>query len=219
MGISLSDLTTRLERLVPARSGVPASLQYEQAVQDAVQDYNERNPMQKVTTLSIVSGTADYTLPDDFLRVIRLCALFAQDGVLHSSDGLIPVSASYQESWQVAGLTLTLYPTPTYNTSRDLTYAAGHVLNDSHVYPSMTGRDASLVLLKAQAICLRVQARNAAIAGEMTEYAIGDERVKRAAASTTLAAAADAVEADYMTRLKALIGPQGTRSSYNWMGY
>jgi len=56
MPISLEILITRLQSDVPARSGVPDSGQYEQAVRDAVGDFNQRAPMQKVAVLSVVSG-------------------------------------------------------------------------------------------------------------------------------------------------------------------
>ena len=50
-------------------------------------DYGERRPNQKVTTISVVSGTASYALPADFLREIQFEPLTGMDGVLISSIG------------------------------------------------------------------------------------------------------------------------------------
>ena len=219
MSVTLAELLTRLQAEVPARSGVPSETQYTQAIEDAVADYSRRKPLEKVTTLSIVSGTADYTLPTGFLYVIHFETLWAEDGVLNTTDGLIPVSAAYEEYFTIAGLTLTLHPTPTYTTTRDLRYAAGHVLTSS-AYPDMTDDDARILLLYAQALCLRSQARAAATAsgGEIVEYQIGDERVKRSASSDTLRSTAADVEAEYERRVTKAIGSTGLRASYNWMG-
>ena len=84
MSIALSALVSRLQSDVPARNDLPSSAQYEQAIKDAVSDYSGRRPLRKLTTLSIVSGTSTYDLPDDFLKVIRLESLLSQDGVIHS---------------------------------------------------------------------------------------------------------------------------------------
>jgi hypothetical protein len=218
MTVTLATLTERLQADVPARSGVPTEAQYERLVKDAVADYSRRKPMEKVTTLTIVSGTADYTLPDDFLFAIKLESLWHPDGVIHSTSGLIPVSATYDETYTVAGLTMTFHPTPRYNTTRDLRYAAAHVLNDSDAYASMTEADARIVLLKAAELALTLQARAAAISGEMVEYQIGDERVKRASAADSLTKRADFARSDYEAAVAAVIGPVGVRAAYDSLG-
>jgi len=46
MATSFDALVARLKKDVPARSDVPDHGQYEQAVRDAVADYNGRAPMQ-----------------------------------------------------------------------------------------------------------------------------------------------------------------------------
>ena len=218
MSVALADLVVLLQGAVPARDSVPSAAQYEQAVRDAVADYSRRRPMEKVENLSIVAGTAAYTLPDGFLHVISLEGLFSGDGVIHSVSGLIPVSATYEETYTIAGLTLTFHPAPSYTTTRDLHYAAGHVLNGSDAYPDMADGDARIVLLKGASLCLRLQARAAAIGGEMTEYQIGDERVKRAVASDRLALASDHVLEDYHAALLAATGQVGMRAVYDWQG-
>ena len=180
-------------------------------------DYSRRRPLQRVVTLSIVSGTADYALPVDFLRLIRLEGLFNQDGVIHSTSGLIPVSAGYEESFTIAGKTLTFHPTPSYSTSRDLYYAAAHVL-DGGEYEDMTEEDAAIVMLRAQAWALNLQARSAAIGGEVVEYAIGDERVKRATSSEALATQSKDAYGAYLDALRAAVGPVGRRGAYTLTG-
>jgi hypothetical protein len=218
VSVTLATIVARLKADVPARSSVPTDSQYEQAVKDAVADYSRRRPMQKVTELAITNGTADYTLPNDFLFVIKLEDMWSPDGVLVTNAGLVPVSSTYEEYYTLAGLTMTFHPTPTYTTSRTLRYAAAHVLNNSDAYVNMTDDDVRILIHKAKALVLSLQARSAAISGEMAEYQIGDERVKRVPASESLKTAAAFEGDDYEKALEKAIGPVGMRSHYNWMG-
>ena len=217
MSMTLAELVARLQEDIAQREAVPSETQYAQMVQDAVADYSRRRPLHRLTTLTIVSGTAEYDLPTDFLRLIRLEGLFSQDGVIHSTSGLIPVSAGYEESFTIAGRTLTFYPTPSYSTSRDLTYAAAHVLEGGE-YPDMTEEDAGIVLLKAQALALQTQARASALAGEVVEYAIGDERVKRATVSEALSTQAKEAQQAYLEAVRAVVAPTGRRGTYTVTG-
>lgn len=218
MSVTLADLVQRLQADVPVRSGVPSDAQYRRAIEDAVADYSRRNPMEKVSVLTIVDGTADYALPEDFLYVIKLESLWHPEGVIHSTSGLIPVSATYDETYTVAGLTMTFHPTPRYNTTRDLRYAAAHVLDGSDAYPALTEENARVVLLKAAEQALTLQARAAAISGEMIEYQIGDERVKRASAADSLTKRAEFARSDYEAAVAAAIGPVGMRATYDSLG-
>lgn len=218
MSVLLASLVADLQVAVPARSDVPTTVQCERAIRDAVRDYSRRRPMQRITTLSIVSGTATYTLPTDFLFVIRLLRLWHPDGVLYSADGLVPVSAGYEERYTVTGQTLTLYPTPSYTATRELHYAAGHVLEAGGTYSFLTEGDVQILLLKAQASAIKLQAQAAAIAGEMVEYQIGDERVKRASAATSLATVAASLEAEYEAAVRAAIGSVGMPAAYTEAG-
>ncbi len=215
MSVALDDLVTRLQADVPARSGVPSTAQYEYAIKDAVADFAQRRPMTLITTLAIVSGTAAYALPDNFLFVIKLDDFTAQDGIIHTATGIVPLSSDWNERYTVNGLTITFTPTPSYTLSRTLRYAAGHVLNSSEVYPYLTDADAGIVLLKAQAIALRKQALAAVTAttGEIVEYAIGDERVKKSSPSERLNAAASSLEAAYLAAVQH--GATGSRARYD----
>src|SRR5687768_4507420 len=93
MSTELSDLIDKLQSKVPARNDVPSDSQYRQAVIDAVDDFSLRASREKITTLQIVSGTATYDLPADFVKIIKLEGLACGDGVLNTSAGLIPLSS------------------------------------------------------------------------------------------------------------------------------
>lgn len=218
MSIALDDLVTRLQADVLARGGVPSSAQYEYAVKDAVADYARRRPMTLIAMLAVVSGTATYALPDDFQFLIKLDDFTARDGIIHTAAGIVPLSSNWNERYTVNGLTITFTPTPNYTLSRTLRYVAGHVLNSSEVYPYLTDEDAGVVLLKAQAIALRKQALAAVTAstGEIVEYAIGDERVKKATSSDSLKAMAVALESEYLETVAG--GSTGSRARYDSLG-
>jgi len=218
MSIALMTLYDRLKADVPARSGVPSDTQYERLARAAVADYSRRRSFRRVTTLNIVAGTATYDLPDDFLKAIRLTQQGVTDGVIVSSQGLIPVSAGYEETYYVAGGQITFYPTPTYTTTRDLWYAAGHVLDDSEAYPYMDQGDAEIVLLKAAALALQAQVGAVATGSDIVEYQIGDERVRKESAAKGLREAAKAKEQAYLDAVRAAVGPVGARASYDSLG-
>ena len=220
MGIALSDLTARLQADIPARGGSPTSAQYIRAVEEAVADYSRRRPMTRYATIDVVSGTATYVLPDDFLFLIRLDPFAAQDGVIFTAGGLVPAAATNtMEHYTVNGLTITFTPTPSYTLERDLCYAAGHVLDDGE-YPYMTFEDTALLMLKAQALALRTQAFSLITSGtgEIVEYAIGDERVKKSSPSERLSAAASSLEDQYLQALQRAVGPAGARARYSEAG-
>jgi hypothetical protein len=177
MSTALASLVARLTTAVPAQNGVPSAAQYQQCCQDAVEDYAERRPNQKVATLSIVSGTAAYALPSDFVRMIEFESLLNTDRVLITSAGLIPMDANFEEIYTFAGGYLTITPTPGYSIPRMMWYAAGHVLDSSDSYPDLTAADARIVLLKAQALALDLQGNVSAQSG--WKYQIGDEMVDK----------------------------------------
>ena len=177
MSTALASLVARLTTAVPAQKSVPSSGQYQQCCEDAAADYAERRPNQKVATISVVSGTAAYALPSDFLRQIRFEPLNGSEGVLVVSAGLIALDADFDEIYTFAGEYLTIAPTPMYTAPRELLYAAGHVLNSSGAYPDLSAADARIVLIKAQALAIDLQANVAAQSG--WKYQIGDEMVDK----------------------------------------
>lgn len=163
MSILLSDLVTRLSEDVPAEDGVPSTTQYENAIKDAVRDFSERCGLEIIATLSIVSGTATYDLPADFLKIIKVAAFAGQD-VIQSASGLIPVPAGWCERYTIRNGQITFYPTPTYTVAKEIRYKAGWVGTDTVgegsgyeadiEYETMGEREARIVLLKAQALAL-----------------------------------------------------------------
>jgi hypothetical protein len=211
VSVSLSTLMTRLEAAVPAVSSVPSQAQYQQCVEDAVADLSERKPNQKVYSISIVSGTGDYTLPTDFVRPVLLESLMATSGVWITATGLIPVSADVAEIYTYAGQTLTITPTPSYTASRRLWYAAGHVLNSSNAYPDMTTSEAALALLKAQALALGLLGMASGSSG--WKYSIGDEVVDKSGLAKGYHDQAAMLEGRYEKGLRAAVGPFGARGS------
>lgn len=209
MSISLATLTARLTAAVPAVNGLPTSAQYQQCVEDSLADLSERKPNQKIAVISIVSGTGSYTLPSDFVRLIALETLLATDGVLISDAGLMPVDAAWTELVTVAGLVLTITPTPTYTTTRRLHYAAGHVLDNSNAYPDLTAGAAGVALLMAQALALGIQANAAAPGG--WKYQIGDELVDKGRVAAGIQERAAALWERYEATVGALTLPWGVR--------
>lgn len=213
---SLGALRKKLMELVSARKGVPSFRQYTLAVMDAVADYSDRKPLQKTVAVEIVSGTASYALPADFLRFTSLEVATAPDGVIVSDIGLIPVGDGFRETYTIAGEQLTFYPTPQYTMTKRLWYAAAYVLNENEVYADM-GREAErLVLLKAQAIALQLQANKAA--QEAWQYQIGDERVNKEKLAEALAKRAKEMNDEYERAAEGQIGPIGMRSYYGLTG-
>lgn len=217
MSVALDDLVARLQADVPARGGSPTEAQYENAIKDAVADYARRRPMTRITTLAITDRTASYDLPNDFLSVIALDSFSHQDGVLHSGAGLVPLSSDWNERYTVNGKSITFTPTPTYTLNRTLRYAAGHMLDDADEYPYLTDEDVGILILKAQALALRVQALATITAstGEIVEYQIGDERVKKVGASQALRETATTLEHEYLDAIAAAVGPAGRRARYD----
>lgn len=225
MGTKLGFLVERLKNDVPARNSVPSDVQYDQVIRDAVADYSRRRPRKKHTSLSIVSGTASYDLPTDFVQLIRLASpvtyVSGDQGVLVTSDGLVPLSSDWQEEHYVAPgsdgvMELTFYPTPTYSTTRIVWYAAGHALNASDEYPNMVDDDVEVLMHRARSLALELQAGVAA--REAWQYAIGDERVAKEKLASEMRAAADAAEKRYQAALAGGIGPVGVRSRFDQLG-
>lgn len=197
----LDKMIARLQSDVAAHDGVPSDTQYEDAVEDAVDDFNGLAPMTRVVTISIVAGTAEYALPADFVRLITFQSPVSPDGVISSAAGLIPLSATFDEIYTIAGLTITLSPTPTYTLARDMQYAAGHVLNDSDEYLYMTRAVAKAVNHKAQARALRLKANDAA--QKAWQYTEGDERVNKEKLSAALLEQAEAAETEFKAAVAA----------------
>ena len=201
----LSVIQARLTAMVPAYDSVPSSDQYGQAVEDAVNDFSNRRPLVKTTTLNLVDDTADYDLPSDFLRVIRLRAPEAAD--------------YYTDTWEVKDVdTITFYPTP--DTAHDLTlrYCAKHAgtaSNGDTDCADLTDADARVLLYKAKAYCLEMQADKAA--RDAWQYSEGEQVVNKTKQSEAFRKMAEAAHSDYLRELKALPTGVGAREGLTEM--
>lgn len=154
----LSELVDQLSADVPAEDGVPSDTQYENAVKDAIRDFSERCGLEQISTLSIVSGTATYALPDDFLKMIQLQSFAGQDVIFSTNSQIIPVPAGWCERYTIRNRQITFHPTPTYTMAKTMRYKAawiGTETDDEYAdvdYETLGEREARIVLLKAQAI-------------------------------------------------------------------
>lgn len=208
-GISLASLVKRLQTAVPENNGVPED--YEQLVKDAVTKLGEDVPLICTATLSIIKGTANYALPDDFLFMIEMPCLSGTSGVIVGNNGLIPLTADYSEDYAIAGNQVTFYPTPTYTTSRDYRYAATYALVNG-AYPRLTQNSARVALLYAQHLALMEQATPAA--GKGWKYQIGDEMVDKSNQGTKLRDQADGFLTRYADEIKRLNNRTGSTARY-----
>lgn len=207
----LSELIERLQGDVPAEDDVPSEEQYENAVKDAVQDFSERCGVTQIGTINIVSGTATYDLPADFLKLIKLTTLTG-DGVLHSASGqLIPVPADWCERHTIRNGQITFYPIPRYTLTRDIHYKAGWVLTDddySGDYETLGDREARIVLLKAKSMSLTKKAN--AQEGSSIKYSFGAVSEDLSGTSDSSRKDAKVFEDDYLAACDKYNGQVGT---------
>ena len=147
------------------------------------------------------------------MRLIRLADLPIAGGVLLTSDGIVPMgwSSGCAETLTIAGLTLTITPTPAYSTTRTLHYAAGDVLSDDDdTYATLDARRASVAMLKARATVLQLQAAVAARDAWVSE--VGPEKVDKTKQASELRAAAAVWQAQYDAATSQAAAPYGSRS-------
>lgn len=194
-----SDLVAKLSADVPADGGVPSSTQYENAVDDAIRDFSERCGLEQISTLSIVSGTATYDLPDDFLKVIQLQAFGGQDVLFAANSQIIPVPAGWCERYTIRNGQITFHPTPTYTVAKTLRYKAAWIGAPTDYgdvdYATLGEREARVVLLKAQAIALTKQAN--AQSSTSLKYSFGAVSEDLGGSSDTTRKNANDIEREY----------------------
>lgn len=211
-GIQSDMLVYRLCSSILWRDDAP--LDYEQLVSDGINRLSQDAPLLKRGSLSVVRGTAAYTLPTDFQAMIDLPRPGTPGGLLNTDAGLVPLSADWDEEWDIAGNQLTFTPTPAYSMSRAYRYSAAHVLADGR-YTTLTENHARIALLYAQAQALTLQA--AAVAGNSWKYTIGDESVDKTGQSKGMQAQADALMGQYQCEVNRLQG-YGSTAHYNSAG-
>jgi hypothetical protein len=229
MAVALLDLISRLGRDVRPYNSVPSAQQVREAIQDAADALAEAAPIVKTAPIAVVRGTAAYALPADFARVVRLAGLARQGRAIIDGTGIIPMDAAITTSERLttAGGLLTISPTPGYTISRELTYAAGHVLttvDGQEVYADLTPQAASVLLLKAQSLVLLLQATDQA--RRAWSYQVGDQRTSKEKLSAALREQADALRTEFERRAAGLVGagaggkatPYGSRARYEPWG-
>ena len=211
MSILLSDLVDQLEADAPAREGVPSADQYERMVKEAVRDFGRRAGRVKRSTIEVVSGTASYALPADFLKLIRLHSIVAgEDGIIVSSEGLIPVSPHFKERYTILNGEITFYPTPTYTLTRYYSYKAAWALTEDDYgdyYDELTEEESEICLLKAKSAALELQANTAA--GDGWRYQIGDEMLDKSGQQGAYKTRLEAAENAYLAAVQNYIGNTG----------
>lgn len=234
MSVSLSSLVSRLAALIPTRDGIPTSSQQEQAIVDAVAALSSRLPMTKQTTLTLTAGTNSYSLPDGCLFLIRLQYPDASRvpyrysnsgygcGTAYStSDGLVavqPYRRITRDDYTIVGQTITFTPPALQAGDYTLRYGAAHVLEgDGDTYADMDEAFAAVVVLKAQADVLRLQAAQAAQDADVTGYEQGDVSIELdgGKGNKALLTQASALDSEYERRVMHMQGAQGMRA-YPW---
>lgn len=217
---TLSELKTSLAALHPAVGGKPTAAQYEQAIRDAVADFGYRVPRTLYGTLPIVAGTAAYTLPAGFQRLIRLEGPGGEttrdaNGFLVAFD----MGASPVERHVISGSTITFYPTPGYTLARPVWYVAGYPYEAlSDTFAGLTADAERVAMLRAQANALRALAGVTA-AGRGMNYSIGDVSVQRLVTQPHAQLAGE-MDSAYEAACRSLTGFIGGRSEYTgWEAY
>lgn len=212
MSISLNELTDRLAADVAARDSIPSAEQYRRLVIAAVTDFGQRAGRYKIATLSIVSGTATYALPTDFVRLTQLESLQYPDNLMITGAGLTPLPQSFQERHTIAGGQITFYPTPSYSITRYLHYQAGWVLDAGDNYDELEEGHAEILLQHAASKALTLQANH--YAAQAWQYQVGDERVSKEKLAEALRAQSKAVNEAYVAAITTYNSSYGSRASY-----
>lgn len=176
---ALADLIMILQEDVPAVSGVPSDAQYERAIKDAVREFSRRCGLVEQGSIDVVSGTASYTLPDDFLDLIEIDSPYdPEQGVVVTATGIIPFGGlnPFEEEITIKNLTLTITPTPGYTMTRYMEYKSAWVLDVDGNYP-LTEDEARIVLIKAKQLCFDKLSNASAGAG--FKYSVGNMSVDK----------------------------------------
>lgn len=221
MAKSLIGLIAELKNQVDQQDDYPTDDQYRQAVVDAVRDLNTRLPYRNEVELSIVSGTAAYTLPADFFRVIRFeSPYYDGGGTVITGSGIIPrskIGKNRDEWFKVFNGTMTLVPTPTYDDTRRLWYQAIHVLDEDDEYPNMDDWWAGIMLIQARSILLSLLAGSLSQSGAGLEsYQLGDFRIERGKGIERMREESKRAHEEYIQAVRDAKGVQGQRASYTW---
>jgi len=203
---TLAAMVADLQSEVPAVDGIPTTAQYNQAVEEAVIDFSRRCGLIKISSLSIISGTATYSLATDFLKLIALDALVGIDGVI-VSDKLIPVSKNFEEEHTIVNKQITFYPTPQYTMTRYYKYKMQWVATAGD-YTTLGEDEAQIVLLLAKSKALMKITNDQA--GDNIKYSFGAVSEDLGGASDTSRKNANDAEKEYLDACKSYNGTYAT---------
>ena len=219
MSADLADLIISLQDDVPAIDGTPNYDQARRFVIESVADFSRRVGRVKSATLSIVSGTETYDLPNDCMRIVYMQPL----GELTVTDGSRPSS----ESWFVQDVQITLQDSfgdpPAYSCARKYRYQAGFYLDPvTETYADLGPEESGIVLLLAASKALISQANISS--GQDWEYTLADEKVSKRGLGKALVDQASTNRAEYLSRVKGYIGALfseyrnsgGSQDAYQW---
>jgi len=176
---ALADMITELQEDVSAVDGVPSDAQYERAIKDAIREFSRRCGLIKNGTLEIISGTASYSLPADFLSMIEIDNPYSPEHhVIVTQSGIIPFSElnPFEEEYTIQNGTITFFPTPGYTMTRYIEYKAAWVLDVDDNYP-LTEEEAQIVMIKAKNIAFEKLSN--ANAGAGFRYSVGNMSVDK----------------------------------------
>lgn len=190
MSVTLASLVSQLQSEIPAVNSVPTTTQYTQAIKDAVHEFSRRCGVVKVSELEIVTNTAAYALPDDFLSLVMLESPAGSDGVILSDAGIIPIEADWDETHQIQNRTIIFFPTPAYTMTREFRYKAAWILtgsSGSETYANMTTEEAQIVMIKAKGLALEKIANSTAGSGNQ-KYSLGAVSVDKSSGGGSLSA-------------------------------
>jgi hypothetical protein len=209
----LSELVAQLELDIPAEDSVPTEVQYENAVKDAIADFSEQCGLEQIETLSIVSGTATYDLPADFLRLISLTQLGGVGVMFSAESQIIPLSGNWCERHTIRNGRITFYPVPRYSLQRYFSYKAAWIGTDIEAegseaadveYETMGEREARIVLMKAKALASTKKAN--AQAGSAIKYSFGAVSEDLGGVSEASVTNAESFENEYLEACKVYNG-------------
>jgi hypothetical protein len=175
---TLADLILELQEDVPAVSGVPSDAQYERAIKDAVREFSRRCGMVKNGSIAVISGTAAYALPADFLDMVEIDSPYDNEHhVVVTTTGIIPFGefSPFDEDYTIQNGTITFFPVPAYTMTRYFEYKAAWIL-ETNSY-ALTEEEAQIVMLKAKMIAFEKLANASAGAG--FKYTVGNMSVDK----------------------------------------
>jgi hypothetical protein len=147
--------------------------------------------------------------------------------VIVTGDGIVPIGARSPVSWrtEVSGLTLILDPTPTFDFTYTLRYAAKYALtgeDPNDRYETLTDELASVALLKARSIALGFIA--AKVSRDAWLYKEAEQQVDKREQSKAIRAEAVAANDEYIAAIKALAPAQSggpfepAAGDLSWLG-